>query len=248
MSTDNKQWDFALRVRGVTPGSIPLARLGEYLREFAELLGTRQSVHFAGVVKGSAVLRAYVDEPAKIDATRRLLASRDGSASKDVLEHAAKIDRFMREDGARGEIKHRDGNVLYVFEGKSQEIAQPEITLSQEGELVGQVIRIGGRDETVPLLLADADGRFYDVTIRGRELAKQIAAHIFGAPIRVLGTGTWTRCSDGAWKLDKFSAHTFEPLDDRPVLDVLNELRAIPDIGWATLDNPLDEWRKLRGE
>lgn len=249
MSTEKKHWTFALRVRGVSPESIPMARLAEYLREFAELLGSRSSVHFAGVVKGSAVLRAHVDEQATTDATRRLLASRDGSAPKDVLDRASRIERFMREDGARGEIVRRDGNILYVFEGARRRVEeQPEITISQEGELIGTVMRIGGRDETVPLLLSDADGKFHDLNIKGKELAKQIAAYLYGAPIRLLGTGTWIRCSDGAWRLDRFLAHGFEPLDDRPISDVLNEIRTIPENGWSRLADPIAEWRKVRGE
>ena len=225
-----------------------MARLGEYLREFAEMLGSREEVHFAGIVKGSAVIRAYVDEPSTIDATRRVLASKDGTAPKEVVDRVAKIDRFMREDRARGEIISRNGNVLHVFEGaRRKQVVLPDITITQEGELVGQVIKLGGRDETVPLQLEGSDGAFYDLNIRGRDLAKQIAGHLFGTPIRVVGTGTWTRSSDGAWRLDRFLAHSFEPLDDRPLSDVVNELRAIPQNGWGEIDDPMAEWRRLRG-
>lgn len=225
-----------------------MARLAEYMREFADLLGSRQAVRFAGIVKGSAVLRAYVGEAEAVESSLRVLATRDGSAPKEALDHAQRISHLMFRDGARGEITRRDGNVLYVFDSIGRhEPGAEEITISQDGELVGQVIRIGGRDETVPLQLADADGQFFDINIKGRELAKQIASHFFGDPIRVFGTGTWTRCSDGVWKLDRFVAHGFEPLDSRPIADLVNELRAIPDNGWANLDDPIGEWTKLRG-
>lgn len=225
-----------------------MARLAEYMREFAELLGSRQAVHFAGLVKGSVVLRARVDESLTAETAIRILEVKAGTAPKDAVERVAKIDRLMRDDGARGEILRRDGNVIYAFEGaQSPASAQPEITISQDGELTGTVMRIGGRDETVPLLLGDTDGNFFEATIKGRELAKQIAAYLFGQPIRVSGNGTWTRDAEGAWKLDRFLATSFEVLDDRSALDVINEMRVLAGNGWSEIDDPLGEWQKLRG-
>jgi len=225
-----------------------MARLAEYMREFAELLGDRDSVHFAGIVKGSAVLRAYVNDEFSVDATRRILGARSGDASKEVTDRTAKIDRLMKQDSARGEILRRDGNVLYAFEGaKRSELLEPEVSVTQDGELIGSVMRIGGRDESVPLLLQDSDGNFYEANIKGRELARKVAGYLFGQPIRVSGSGTWTRSADGKWKLDRFIVQSFEELDDRPLSDVINEIRAIPDYGWSKEEDPLDEWHHLRG-
>lgn len=247
MSKTKSDWNFAMRVRGVTPASIPMARLAEYMREFAELLGSRQTVHFAGIIRGSVVLRARVDEQSTTDTSIRVLGVKRGDAPKEAIERVAKIDRLMREDGARGEIIRQDGNVIYAFEGARRATdVQPEITISQDGELIGTVMRIGGRDDTVPLLLGDADGKFYDANIKGRELARQMAAHLFGQPVRAVGNGTWTRCADGEWKLDRFLVTAFEVLDDRPALDVINEIRVLQNNGWASLDDPVGEWLRLR--
>lgn len=243
-----KPWSFALRVRGVTPQTMPLARLADYLREFGELLGNKEHVHFAGIVKGSAVLRAVVDDIAVTDSTKRLLAARSGDAPKDTLDHAEKIDRMMREDRACGDIIRHDGNVVYAFEGAKRKAPDvPELIVSQEGEIFGVVTRIGGRDETVPLLLAGADGNFYEVNVKGREQARAIATYLFGKPIRVFGQGTWKRTSEGVWKLTSFMVHGFDEADDRPLADVVNELRAISGNGWAKLDDPVGEWERLRG-
>jgi hypothetical protein len=224
-----------------------MARLGDYIREFAELLGNRQDIRFAGVVKGSAVLRATVSENAVTEVTKRLLGARSGDAPKDALDRADKIDRMMREDHAYGEILHRDGNVVYAFEGGKRKGPElPDVLVSQEGELTGVVTRIGGRDATVPLLLADSDGVFHQINVKEREQAREIAAHLYGSPIRVFGSGTWKRSADGTWKLFSFTVQSFQELDDRPLTDVLNEIRTIPENGWAVIDDPLAEWERLR--
>jgi hypothetical protein len=73
---ERADWDFALRIRGVTPQRLPMTRLAEYLKQFAELHGSERDVHFAGIVKGSAVLRAAVEIEAHIEVSKRLLGVR----------------------------------------------------------------------------------------------------------------------------------------------------------------------------
>lgn len=58
MAGKRTDWDFALRIRGVTPRTLPMARLADYLKAWAVLLGDVNEPQFAGIVNGSAVLRA----------------------------------------------------------------------------------------------------------------------------------------------------------------------------------------------
>src|SRR5689334_19046304 len=115
-----RHWNFALKIRGLDLKSVPMARLGEYMREFAELLGERTKVRFAGAVAGSAVLRARVEPQAVTDTMRSILAARTGDAANETIYHVTKIEKLLREDTARAEIIRPDGNVLYVFEGAKQ--------------------------------------------------------------------------------------------------------------------------------
>ena len=242
-------WDFAFRIRGTTPQTLPLARLAEYMREFAEFLGNRNNVHFGGLVKGSAVLRANVDDPIRTEVTKRILGTRTKDAPQEAIERAAKIDRMLREDRTRGEIIRRDGNILYAFEGaKSPEPEYDEITVAQEGELTGIVVRIGGKDETVPLTLECGEAQFEELTIKGRELARAIATHLFGPPIRVYGHGSWTRGTDGQWSLTKFYVQSFAELDQSTLSEIVADLRTVRQNGWENVEDPIETWHRMRGE
>jgi hypothetical protein len=241
-------WTFALVVHGKPPTRTPLSRIAEYMQEFAALLGNRQDVLFAGVRKGSTVLRVQADEQDATELSKRIIGLRSGDAPKDATDRASRIDRMLGEDRTRAEIIRRDGNVLYAFQGtRPSTQGAAEITVSQEGELTGVVLRIGGRDDTVPLLLVDADKRYYEVNVRGRELAKEIAVHLFGNPVRVFGNGTWLRDAEGLWSIRHFLVNRFEALDDREASQILAELRSIPGNDWVTEEDPMAAWRELRG-
>lgn len=79
-----------------------------------------------------------------------------------------------------------------------------------------------------------------------REMARQMAHHLFGAPLRVFGEGRWRRTPDGMWELEQFTVSHFEVLDDASLPEVVARLRAIEGNQWKTLDDPLKEWRRIR--
>lgn len=243
------EWTFALKLHRCKPDSLPIGRLGEYLTEFAGLLGKDAPVRFAGIVRGSAVLRARVLDDADGEIASRLHLVATGDAPKDATGKAEKLDSMMAQDGLYGEVIAPDGAIIVPFPGVKRTRPAPveSISVSQEGELTGVVTRIGGRDDTVPLLLEDLDGVFYETNVKGRDLAKEIGQHIFGDPIRVYGNGTWNQTSEGRWQLTRFIVHSFEVLDNRPLTDLLTELREIPGNGWADLEDPIEEWRSIRG-
>ncbi len=242
-------WTFALKLHRCKPDSMPIGRLAEYLLEFAGLLGKDAPVRFSGIVKGSVVMRARAIDDSSAQIAERLLSVTTNDGTKDALAKADKIDAMMREDGIYGEVINRTGAVILPFPGVKREVAQAaeEYAVTQEGELTGIVTRIGGRDDTVPLTLEDADGVFYETNVRGRELARELGRLLFGSPIRVFGTGTWKRAEGGKWRLDKFIVRSYEELDTRPLSEVMAELRDIPGNGWAALDDPIEEWRLTRG-
>jgi len=242
-------WTFALKLHRCKPESMPIGRLAEYLLEFAGLLGKDAPVRFSGIVKGSVVMRARALDDSHESIASRLVLVAGNQGTKDAASKADKLDAMMREDGIFGEVINHAGAVILPFPGAKRkvDISQTEYVVTQEGELTGVVTRIGGRDDTVPLTLEDADGVYYETNVKGRELARELGRLLFGSPIRVFGTGTWKRTNDTKWKLEKFIVQSYEELDTRPLSEVLAELRDIPGNGWAALDNPIDEWRRIRG-
>ena len=107
------------------------------------------------------------------------------------------------------------------------------------------VIRIGGRDSSVPVSL-DAGGGVYYRCTASRAVAKRLARHLFEGEVRVSGKGKWLRGGDGIWTLQSFDIADFESLDDAPLSTFVKEMRAIEGSQWNSSNDPQSELEKLR--
>ena len=56
------------------------------------------------------------------------------------------------------------------------------------------------------------------------------------------------RESDGRWNLHNFKIYSYERLDERPLGEVVAELRRVPRNGWKDVTDPYGELAKLRGD
>jgi hypothetical protein len=75
-------------------------------------------------------------------------------------------------------------------------------------------------------------------------LARTLGCYIFGAELRVHGTGRWFRDESGGWILSRFNIASFEVLDDQPLSTVVARLRDIPGSEWPNIADP---WAELDG-
>ena len=116
---------------------------------------------------------------------------------------------------------------------------------NQTGVLDGVLIRIGGRDDTVAAHLRDGD------TIHPcnatREMARRLAVHLYGPPLRVHGNGRRERDADGGWVMKRFNITSFDELDDAPLGEVAQRLRDVEGNGWKEIEDPTAGLRHLRG-
>jgi len=223
-----------------------MSRLADYLAQLATLFGNKDQVHFVKVVKGSAVPVISVENIAqpKVEARLRLVDTSD--APKELSNAKQRINEMLREDNASAYIRPRGGAKILEFKGAKTPLAE-EVVLYEQGELDGTVIRIGGKDETVPVMLESENGQYFRCNTK-RDIAKNLASHIFGAQVRVSGKGKWRRNQQGEWELDLFDIQSFEVLDDTPLQDVIAGLRAIDGSLWNDMAAPQEELKKLRGE
>ena len=83
--------------------------------------------------------------------------------------------------------------------------------------------------------------------VRGQEYAKELSTHYLGAQLRVHGTGKWVRYANGIWEIETLFIHSHEVIDSTLLDEVLNEFRGIKDNGWKNIEDPLAEWKKMRG-
>lgn len=228
-----------------TPETLPMARLAEYMRELALLLGEPTNVHFARLEAGSAVLVSRVDTPAVPKVAGRVLGLLDGSASEDVRRAYRLLDNMLERDNAVGRLLDDSGAEVIVFPGRLRPKPLTYGPFKQDGTLDGVLTRIGGRGAKTVYAHLDDGTRQYPCAL-ARDLARQMAQHLF-SPVRVNGRGRWMRDAKGSWLLERFRVLSFELLNDESLTAVVAKLRAVPGNGWRAVKNPLQELEDLRG-
>jgi hypothetical protein len=147
-------YDFA--IDAWTPQTLPMAHLAEYLKHLAPVFGFEAQVHFIQMRKGSAVAEVHVEElvAPKVQARLKLVAT--GEAPEDALRSMRAINVMLTSDKASAVLRPKRGPKIVKFPGCKATHTE-ELTVYEAGSLRGTVIRVGGKDETVPLLLQDSD-------------------------------------------------------------------------------------------
>ena len=239
------QHTFRFVIDAWDPGEFPMARLAEYMAELARLFGEEEYVHFDRLEAGT-VLVQHVDPNSFAAVQKRLTLAGDPHAPEEIAKPYRAIDRCLAEDRATASLRETDGTEILFFPGPER--GQPPTfgPFRQDGVFDGTLIRVGGRDETVPVHLRDGD--VIHSCNATREMARRLAPHLFSGTIRVTGNGRWKRTEEGQWVLLRFDIKDFEVLDDKPLPEVVKELREVQGSGWRDIDNPLEELQRLREE
>jgi len=232
--------EFEFSIDALTPETLSMARLADYLKALAALMGNRESVHFEGVRPGSAVLVQKIEVQAIPKVKERLQLAHN--RQNDVHKYYDTLNELLRDDNATGFFREKSGANIIEFPGKN--IQRPRViqSMQQMGNLTGQLIMLGGKAESVPVHLLDGDKEYN--CRASRELAAQLAAHLFQQNIRVFGKGEWNREEDGNWALQLFYIDRFETLNDTPLSDVVTHLQAVQGAAWGK--NPAEALNAVR--
>jgi hypothetical protein len=221
---------YIFRIDRFTPETLPMARLAQYLAELAALLGESERVHFKELKRGSAQVVAAVEAVAAPKVKMRVTRAESADLDDEVRSKFENLNTLLAEDNAVGTIK-RGGAVILKFPGREQPIPEKIGPFSQQTEVVGQLVRLGGRDSTSHATIQDADGKFWHVTL-SRDQAKQLGAMIYGPPLRISGNGRWVRHGKGEWQLLDMKMQTWEALAETSLREGIAALRALPKGDW----------------
>ena len=233
--------EYRFEIDALSPETLSLGRLVAYLTELSKLLGDDPGLHFERVAPGSAVLVAWAEENVKPKVDDRVTRVRLGDGPLDATKAFQRLNELLRDDNAVGTLKGEGGAEVIQFPGRTLPRVETIGPVQQPTTIEGQLIRIGGKDKSVPFHLADGN-RLWSGNMT-RSLAKQMSQHLFGPTLRVTGTGSWKRGIDGQWALERFQASGFEVLDDASLTEALARLRSIGphDVAIWNL------WRDMRG-
>lgn len=232
--------DFRFRIGAYSPDSMPMARLADYLRELATLLGEPAAVHLVSLEAGSTVVVHRVDPEAVPKVRERATAVAHRRGHRDAMRAYRTINNMLRHDNSDGALQEPSGAELIQFPGINE--MERYGTVTQQCVIEGEVVRIGGTRERVPITLQSENELITDC-YTSRATAKRLAAYLF-EPVQLFGSGRLARDAEGTWKLEHFSFDTFSELDDRPLSNMVEALRAIPGGEWS--ENALDELRLIR--
>ncbi len=244
MTSDPKEYRFKIDV--FTLDTLPMARLAQYMAGLADLLGHKQSVHFDHLEEGCTVLVQRIDEPDVAKVQRRIHEVRNHEGSQDALKAFDELDRMLAKDDTVGTLIEGKETEILLFPGVTRPQPVTYGPFNEQGSLSGNLIKIGGKDDTVPVHIQDGETIYLCNT--SRDIARELAHHLFASPIRVKGSGRWHRDEDGAWILDRFNISEFEVLDGAPLGEAIDKLRAVPGNGWNNSADPLGELQHLRND
>ena len=134
--------------------------------------------------------------------------------------------------------------MIYPFPGSKKNRPDKELIIDQESTVTGRVIKIGGRDDTIPLLLKDSDGTEYRCTVKGEDLAREISSYYLGDPIEVTGKGRWRRTNEGRWILENLivTAWTALSTDWDAAYDLMGKLAS----GWRDVADIEERCAEIR--
>ncbi len=227
-----------------TKETMPMARLAEYLKDLAVLLGHKASVHLIGVEGGSTRPQILIDAADVPKIRDRVNAVRMSDAPEDAMRAYRAIDDRLARDNAKGTLVSRTHSDNKIIEFPGRDRTQAIRPFSQPGVLDGVVMAVGGRDNPPTVHLQDESKTY--VCHASRALIKQIAPYIYETPIRVSGNGRWERNLSGDWILARFTIHDFTPLKDTPLQSLVASIRSEKLSQWGEADAPLEELHKLR--
>ena len=236
---------FSLKLRGRKPEELTLDRVAGYLRLLAQLLGIENRPIFQDVREGSVVLAASVESTRVVAVSLRLTLAQTQPNSK-AARPLRDIEDEMRKDGIPdAELIDPMHVVLCRMHAANEPILY---TVSQVGEIDGEITGVLGVDDTLHVRVRDLHGRDVRLTVRNLDIGRDLARAFRGGPIRLHVHGQWNR-TDSGWAPDgnKCFIDRYEMLDAAEPSELFAQLRSIPGNGWAQVKDAMAQWSDLRG-
>jgi hypothetical protein len=226
-------------IDGFTPLTLPVGRLAEYLKHFAALVGPTADVHLVRVGKGSTQLVNLTPDTVMPFVASRIVDAQRGVGPAEAARGFIGLQALLYEDQTTGRVKEERRKII-----EFPKFQPPQFGPVQEDATIeGMLIKIGGRGDTIPVHLQD--GENYHKCWTTRAIAKALAPHLFGDPIRVAGKGKWLREISGTWQLQEFKINSFEELNNDELQDVLKRMAHVRS-GWDDVQDPLAELKRIR--
>jgi hypothetical protein len=234
--------EYVFRIEGLTPETLSMVRLAEYLADLAKLMGAKDNVHFDCIEDGSAVLRMRVETDAHPVVSPRVRRAARSDAPEDVAKAWRSLNRRLSDDHSTAKMSLPGGEVVEFPGAQSPE--KPIGPIRQPTSVQGRLVRIEGGGARVSVGIDDSTRLAPGVTIAADQ-AKALG-QFFHRHVRLTGTGTWRCDADGTWFLLSLEADRFDVLDDEPLIDTIHRAREMVPGGFG--EAAIRILREIQGE
>jgi hypothetical protein len=253
-SVNRKMMDFdeyEFKLDAYSPATIPLERLAAYMSALAKLLGNQSSVHFEKLEQGSTCHILKIDNEAIPKVSARLNKLFAADAANDAKIAADEVNKLCAADNATAELYKRKagkriGNIVFLFEGKNLPKPVRYGPFTEPITFDGELVKIGGKDKTAHAQIIDPDGTPWNGEMT-RELAAEIAQHLYKGTLRINGQARWLRGDNGKWEIQQLKITGFSVLKEETLWDATDRLRNLKDTEWHTIENVDKYISDLRG-
>lgn len=236
--------EFKFIIPAFTPETMPIDRLMDYLSQVVILLGEPHELHLIRIEESSTRPVLAMARPVGLKARKRVAEVEAGGGSARRRNAYTRVQNMVEEDGAGAAfLEAPEGAVLLKFEAP-ESVGKTLSGIRQTTSIQGELIRVGGAQERVALLIQDETGETISGCYTNRRLAKELGSYLF-EQIRVSGEGIWMRTPAGSWSLERMQVQSFVSLEERPLADVIRDLQAIP-VDWPP--DTLERLRELRND
>lgn len=223
-----EQGEFRFEIADLTPMTLSMRRLKEYLQPLVELFGYEDRIHFIRVDDGSAASCIVAENHMVKSVQQRLLKIKSGHGSREAYKAQETLNEMLAEDKTSAVLRSPSFGLVIEFPGIKRAVENVVGPIKEYCEIQGELIQIGGRDETISLYIRDGRKIFICTATReqGREIVRQ--DQLFRR-IRLSGMGSWVRNEIGKWELVDLVFGSFRPLSEEPLSESIQALRALSE-------------------
>ena len=220
-----KHKEYTFKIDAFTTDTLPMARFAKYLNELCTILGEPASVHFVRLEDGCVAFVHKVDYEAIPKVEESVNAVKRGEGTVVQMDAYRRVNRMLVEDNTNGVLCEDKKREIMRFPGKQEEKAKIT-SLLQQGEIDGEMVRIGGTKDIVYVTLAvEGKETKSNICVR-RDVAKKLAKHLFDY-VRLFGQARWERSEHGEWSLTSFQVDRFEVLPETTLSQTVIALRGL---------------------
>lgn len=241
-----KNITFHIDGENISPENIDINKVGKILQSMFAMLNGNKDIHFNNITKGSACLNFSVKEEEIQEIRNEIYNVSNGGGTKKQIKAKNEIfSIFKKMDVTTADFceDKPNSNIISFYNIKNARAKKTSI--EEYGAISGELIRVGGKDNTIPVHIKNSDKVYCCNTTKS--IAKKLGNYLY-KNIKVKGNGKWIVDGNGRWILNEFAIDDFDVLnEDESIFNVIDKIKNIDGNDWVSMKNYREECEKLRG-